>query len=190
MLVALLLLAAYGTGGAGTVVGLLCDGASQGLKPEEPLFKFFDLVRNGVDFEIFVVLAILSWLAIGAGARPMAVMTVGSIVGFTVLTIDQTPLLRYLSLAAALFAIGLYGMVVSRNAVRVLISIELMLNAVNLNMVAFARYVDPVALRGQLFAIFILTVAAAEAAVGLAIVLAIYRNMSTVDMEKFNLLKW
>ena len=65
-----------------------------------------------------------------------------------------------------------------------------MLNAVNLNLVAFARYVDPVHVRGQIFAIFILTVAAAEAAVGLAIVLAIYRNTATVDMEKFNLLKW
>jgi NAD(P)H-quinone oxidoreductase subunit 4L len=190
MLVAFLLLAAYGTGGVGTMVGRLCDSASQGLNPVDPVFKFFDGVRNGVDFEVFVILAILSYLAVKAGAQPMAVVTVGSIVGFTVLTIDQTPLIRYLSLAAALFAIGLYGMVVSRNAVRVLISIELMLNAVNLNMVAFARYVDPVALRGQLFAIFILTVAAAEAAVGLAIVLAIYRNRSTVDMEKFNLLKW
>src|SRR5262249_12979057 len=145
---------------------------------------------NGVDFEVFVLIAILSALAIGAGARPMAVMTVGSIVGVTGLTIDQSPLIRYLSLAAALFAIGLYGMVVLRKAVRVLISIELMVDGVNLNMVAFARYVDPEPLRGQLFAIFILTVAAAEAAVGLAIVLAIYRNMSTVDMEKFNLLKW
>src|SRR4029434_4350987 len=128
---------------------------SQGLRTDDPLYRFFDLVRNGVDFEVFGVLAILSVLAIGAGAQPMVVLTVGSVVGFTVLTIDQTPLIRYLGLAAALFAIGLYGMVVSRNAVRVLISIELMLNAVNLNMVAFARYVDPVALRGQLFAIFI-----------------------------------
>jgi NAD(P)H-quinone oxidoreductase subunit 4L len=84
----------------------------------------------------------------------------------------------------------MYGMVASRNAVRVLMSIELMLNAVNINLVAFSHYVDPGYLRGQVFAVFILTVAAAEAAVGLAIVLAIYRNMSTVDMEKFNLLKW
>ena len=95
-----------------------------------------------------------------------------------------------MSLAALLFAIGLYGMVVSRNAVRVLMSIELMLNAVNINLVAFARYIDPVHVRGQIFAIFILTVAAAEAAVGLAIVLSIYRNTSSVDMENFNILKW
>jgi NAD(P)H-quinone oxidoreductase subunit 4L len=65
-----------------------------------------------------------------------------------------------------------------------------MLNGVNINLVTLARYIDPVDMRGQVFAIFILTVAAAEAAVGLAIVLAAYRNMSTVDMEKFNLLKW
>ncbi|MCC6977812.1 MAG: NADH-quinone oxidoreductase subunit NuoK [Candidatus Melainabacteria bacterium] len=117
----------------------------------------------------------------------MAVGTVGS---FFALTFNQHPLIQYLTLAAVLFAIGLYGMVVSRNAVRVLMSIELMLNAVNINLVAFARYVDPVQVKGQLFAIFVITVAAAEAAVGLAIVLSIYRNTSTVDMERFNLLKW
>ncbi|HEY9713193.1 MAG TPA: NADH-quinone oxidoreductase subunit NuoK [Chroococcales cyanobacterium] len=99
-------------------------------------------------------------------------------------------MIRYLALGAVLFAIGVYGMVVSRNAVRVLMSIELMLNAVTINLVAFARYVDPTEIKGQVFAIFILTVAAAEAAVGLAIVLSIYRNTSTVDMERFNLLKW
>ncbi|HEY9681653.1 MAG TPA: NADH-quinone oxidoreductase subunit NuoK [Oculatellaceae cyanobacterium] len=98
-------------------------------------------------------------------------------------------MLRYLTLAAMLFAIGLYGMVVSRNAVRVLMSIELMLNAANLNLVAFSRYTDMHA-TGQVFAIFILTVAAAEAAVGLGIVLSIYRNTATVDMERFNLLKY
>jgi NAD(P)H-quinone oxidoreductase subunit 4L len=81
-------------------------------------------------------------------------------------------------------------MVVSRNAVRMLMSIELMLNAVNINLVALAKFIDPISLRGQVFAIFILTVAAAEAVVGLAIVLAIYRNMATIDMSKFNKLKW
>ncbi|MBX3072405.1 NADH-quinone oxidoreductase subunit NuoK [Candidatus Obscuribacterales bacterium] len=99
-------------------------------------------------------------------------------------------LVKYLSLSALLFAIGMYGMVRSRNAVRVLMSIELMLNAVNINLIAFSRYIDPSEVKGQLFAIFILTVAAAEAAVGLAIVLSVYRNMSTIDMNKFNLLKW
>ncbi|MDX2106329.1 MAG: NADH-quinone oxidoreductase subunit NuoK [Candidatus Melainabacteria bacterium] len=99
-------------------------------------------------------------------------------------------MIKYLTLGALLFAIGMYGMVVSRNAVRVLMSIELMLNAVNINLITFSRFVDPADVKGQLFAIFILTVAAAEAAVGLAIVLSLYRNMSTVDMQRFNLLKW
>ncbi|MBC7881093.1 MAG: NADH-quinone oxidoreductase subunit NuoK [Anaerolineae bacterium] len=96
----------------------------------------------------------------------------------------------FLTVAAALFCIGFYGLVTSRNAVRVLMSIELLLNAVNLNLIAFSNYVDPQNIRGQLFAVFVITVAAAEAAVGLAIVLAIYRNRDTIDMENFNLLKW
>ncbi|ATS18980.1 NADH-quinone oxidoreductase subunit NuoK [Synechococcus sp. PCC 6717] len=95
-----------------------------------------------------------------------------------------------LILAALLFCIGIYGLVTSRNAVRVLMSIELLLNAVNLNLIGFANYLDGQQIKGQVFAIFVITVAAAEAAVGLAIILAIYRNRDTVDMEKFNLLKW
>jgi NAD(P)H-quinone oxidoreductase subunit 4L len=118
------------------------------------------------------------------------ILSVGIVASFFVLTLNQEPLVRYLTLGGVLFSIGMYGMVASRNAVRVLMSIELMLNAVNINLVAFARYVDPKDVRGQIFAIFILTVAAAEAAVGIAIVLAIYRNSATVDMDKFNLLKW
>jgi len=118
------------------------------------------------------------------------IVAIGIVASFFVLTLNQEPLVRYLTLSGVLFSIGMYGMVASRNAVRVLMSIELMLNAVNINLVAFARYVDPKDVRGQIFAIFILTVAAAEAAVGIAIVLAIYRNSSTVDMDKFNLLKW
>jgi NAD(P)H-quinone oxidoreductase subunit 4L len=96
----------------------------------------------------------------------------------------------FLVLAAALFCIGIYGLISSRNVVRVLMSIELMLNAVNINLLAFSNYIDPQNIRGQMFAIFVITVAAAEAAVGLAIVLAIYRNRQTIDMESFNLLKW
>jgi NAD(P)H-quinone oxidoreductase subunit 4L len=95
-----------------------------------------------------------------------------------------------LLLAAALFCIGIYGLVNSRNAVRVLMSIELMLNAVNINLIGFSNFLDPAAIKGQVFTIFVITVAAAEAAVGLAIVLAIYRNRETIDMEQFNLLKW
>ncbi|NER83618.1 MAG: NADH-quinone oxidoreductase subunit NuoK [Leptolyngbya sp. SIO1D8] len=96
----------------------------------------------------------------------------------------------FLILAAALFCIGIYGLVTSRNAIRVLMSIELMLNAVNINLMAFANYLDPATARGQVFTVFVISIAAAEAAVGLAIVLAIYRNRDTVDMEQFNLLKW
>jgi len=69
-------------------------------------------------------------------------------------------------------------------------SIELMLNAVNLNLMAFSAYTDNNLIQGQVFAIFVITVAAAEAAVGLAILLSLYRNRVTVDMESFNLLKW
>lgn len=100
------------------------------------------------------------------------------------------PLEYFLVLAAALFCIGVYGLVTSRNAVRVLMSIELMLNAVNLNLMAFSNYLDGTLIRGQVFTVFVITVAAAEAAVGLAILLAIYRNRNTIDMEQFNLLKW
>ena len=95
-----------------------------------------------------------------------------------------------LLLAAALFCTGIYGLVTSRNAVRVLMSIELLLNAVNINLMGFSNFLDPVGIRGQVFVIFVITVAAAEAAVGLAIILAIYRNRETIDMEQFNLLKW
>ena len=96
----------------------------------------------------------------------------------------------FLLLSAALFCIGIYGLVTSRNAIRVLMSIELMLNAVNINLMAFSNYLDPSTARGQVFSVFVISIAAAEAAVGLAIVLAIYRNRDTVDMEQFNLLKW
>jgi NAD(P)H-quinone oxidoreductase subunit 4L len=96
----------------------------------------------------------------------------------------------FLVVAAILFCIGIYGLIVSRNAIRVLMSIELMLNAVNLNFMAFSNFVDSAMIRGQVFSVFVITVAAAEAAAGLAIVLGIYRNRATIDMESFNLLKW
>jgi NAD(P)H-quinone oxidoreductase subunit 4L len=96
----------------------------------------------------------------------------------------------FLLLGAALFCIGIYGLITSRNAMRVLMSIELLLNAVNINLMAFSNFLDPIHIKGQVFTVFVLTIAAAEAAVGLAIVLTIYRNRNTVDMEEFNLLKW
>ena len=148
------------------------------------------LINNRLEVYGFALIVFLGALCSLAGASSAAVFSIGAVGSFMLLTLNQEPIIRYLTLAAILFAIGVYGMVVSRNAVRVLMSIELLLNAVNINLITFARYCDPVQVKGQIFAIFILTVAAAEAAVGLAIVLAIYRNMATVDMERFNILKW
>lgn len=97
---------------------------------------------------------------------------------------------HYLILSAVLFAIGLYGALAKRNAIIILMSIELMLNGVNIAMVAFSRYIVPTLLTGQVFAIFIIVVAAAEATVGLAIIIAIYRNRETIDATQINLMKW
>ncbi len=97
---------------------------------------------------------------------------------------------HYLLLAAVLFTIGLYGALTKRNAIIIFMCIEIMLNAVNITMVAFSRYIVPTALTGQVFAIFIIVVAAAEVAVGVAIVLAIYRGLADIDITKTNLLKW
>ena len=97
---------------------------------------------------------------------------------------------HYLVLAAILFSIGLYGALAKRNAVIILMCIELMLNAVNITLVAFSRYVVPALLTGQVFAIFVIVVAAAEVAVGLAIILAIYRGLEDIDVTKINLMKW
>ena len=97
---------------------------------------------------------------------------------------------HYLILSAALFSIGLYGALAKRNAIVILMSIELMLNGVNIAMVAFSRYVVPLMLTGQVFAIFIMVVAAAEVAVGLAIIIAIYRSRETIDATKIDLMKW
>lgn len=95
---------------------------------------------------------------------------------------------HFLVLSAILFCIGLYGALTKRNAVVILMCIEIMFNAVNIAMVAFSRY--NLVLTGQVFAIFIMTVAAAEVAVGLAIIIAIYRGRETVDVGKIDLLKW
>jgi NAD(P)H-quinone oxidoreductase subunit 4L len=99
-------------------------------------------------------------------------------------------LTHYLVLASVLFCIGLYGALTKRNAVVILMCIELMLNSVNISLVAFSRYIVPVALTGQVFAIFVMVVAAAEVAVGLAIVMAIYRGLTDIDSNNINLMKW
>jgi NADH:ubiquinone oxidoreductase subunit K len=100
------------------------------------------------------------------------------------------PLSWYLIFAAALFCIGLYGVLGRRNAVIMLMGIELMLNSVNINLVAFWRYRTPDVIAGQAFAVMVLAVAAAEVAVGLALIISIYRRRQTVAAEEINLLKW
>jgi len=95
---------------------------------------------------------------------------------------------HYLVLSAALFMIGAIGVMVRRNVIVIFMSIELMLNAVNINLVAFSREWQHVA--GQVFAVFVVVVAAAEAAVGLGIILAFYRNKETVNIDEMNLMKW
>ena len=92
--------------------------------------------------------------------------------------------------SAALFSVGVYGVLARRNAVLVLMSIELMLNAVNVNLVAFSQYLRDTLLAGQVFALFVITVAAAEVGIGLAIVILIFRNRETVNVDEVNLLKW
>jgi NADH-quinone oxidoreductase subunit K len=101
------------------------------------------------------------------------------------------PLSWYLIVAAALFCIGLYGALSRRNAIAILMGVELMLNAVNINLLAFWRYVEVVqgTMTGQVFAIIVITVAAAEAAVGLALIIAVYRNRKTVNVEDVDLMK-
>ena len=95
---------------------------------------------------------------------------------------------HYMVLSAALFTLGLVGVMVRRNVIIVLMSIELMLNAVNINLIAFSHQLQNAV--GQVFAVFVIVVAAAEAAVGLGIILAFYRNKETVNIDEMNLLRW
>jgi NADH-quinone oxidoreductase subunit K len=98
------------------------------------------------------------------------------------------PLSYYLVLSAIVFITGVVGVLIRRNIIIILLSIELMLNATNINFVAFSRYFDSLA--GQVFVFFALTVAAAEVAVGLAIIIALYRSKSSINVDDFQLLKW
>jgi len=102
----------------------------------------------------------------------------------------MVPLTWYLVVAAILFSIGVFGVLARRNAVAILMGVELMLNAVNINLVAFWRYLQPDKMVGQAFAAFVFVVAAAETAVGLALIISVYRNRSTVDVENVDMLKW
>jgi NADH-quinone oxidoreductase subunit K len=100
------------------------------------------------------------------------------------------PLSWYLIFAAALFSIGLYGVLARKNAVAILMGIELMLNAVNINLVAFWRYRTPDSIAGQAFAVIVFAVAAAEVAVGLALVISVYRRRNTIVADEIDMLKF
>ncbi len=99
----------------------------------------------------------------------------------------MVPLPFYLTFGALLFTIGVIGVLTRRNAIIILMSIELILNAVNLTLISFSHYLQD--LRGQIFALFIIAVAASEAAIGLALVISLYRNKATFNFDEVNLLK-
>ncbi len=100
------------------------------------------------------------------------------------------PLSWLLALSAALFCIGLFGVLSRKNAIAILLGVELMLNAVNINLVSFWRYGDVNQLAGQVFAIIVFAVAAAEVAVGLALVISVYRQRNTVIADDVDMMKW
>ena len=106
----------------------------------------------------------------------------------------MTPLLYFQLLSAALFVIGMYGVLARRSAVLIIMSIELMLNAVNINLIAVASHLNGMGkfahFDGQIIAVFVITVAAAEVGLALAIVLRMYRNRATVNLDEINLMKW
>ena len=97
---------------------------------------------------------------------------------------------QFLILGAALFALGIYGILVRRNIVLILLSVELMLNAVNINLVAFESFLNTPEAIGQVFAIFVITVAAAEVGIGLSIVLMIFRNRKSANVDELDLMRW
>ena len=102
----------------------------------------------------------------------------------------MVPLENYLVLSAILFSIGVYGVLARRNAVLILMSIELMLNAVSLNFIAFSVYLDPDRIIGVIFAVFVITVAAAEVGLALAIVIRLFRNRATSNVDEAAIMKW
>jgi NADH:ubiquinone oxidoreductase subunit K len=102
----------------------------------------------------------------------------------------MVPLENYLVLSAILFSLGVYGVLARRNAILVLMAVELMLNAVSLNFIAFATYLDPERITGVIFAVFVITVAAAEVGLALAIIIRLYRNRATSNVDEVATLKW
>lgn len=104
--------------------------------------------------------------------------------------VEQIPLESFLFVSAILFSLGIYGVLSRRNAVQILMSVELMLNAVVINFIAFAAYTDGELFRGLIFALFVITVAAAEVGLALAIILRVFRNRATANVDEVNQLKW
>ena len=100
------------------------------------------------------------------------------------------PISWYLFLSAALFSIGMFGVLVRKNAIAILLSVELMLNAVNINLVSFWRYGNTANMAGQVFSIIVFAVAAAEVAVGLSLVYSVYRRRNTVIADELDMMKW
>ncbi len=100
------------------------------------------------------------------------------------------PLSHFLILGAILFSIGIFGVLTRRNAVGVLMSIELILNGANINLIAFNKFLGSSDGLGQVFALFVIAIAAAASVVGLVLIIAVYRKLNAVFLEKFNLLKW
>ncbi len=100
----------------------------------------------------------------------------------------MVPLYYYLVLSSTVFVLGVVGVLIRRNIIIILLSIELMFNAANINFVVFAHYLQSI--NGQVFVFFVMTVAAAEVAIGLAIIIAVYRHREIVNVEQINLLKW
>nr|YP_010399948.1 NADH-plastoquinone oxidoreductase subunit E [Nowellia curvifolia]UQM88714.1 NADH-plastoquinone oxidoreductase subunit E [Nowellia curvifolia] len=95
-----------------------------------------------------------------------------------------------LNLSAFMFCIGIFGLITSRNMVKALMCLELILNAVNINLVTFSNFLDNSQIKGEIFSIFVIAIAAAEATIGLALVLTIFRNRKSVRIDQFDLLKW
>lgn len=104
--------------------------------------------------------------------------------------IEQIPLENFLFVSAILFTLGVFGVLARRNAVQILMSVELMLNAVAVNFVAFSAYTDSVLFRGTIFAIFIIIIAAAEVGLALGIILRVFRNRGTANVDEVSQLKW
>jgi NADH-quinone oxidoreductase subunit K len=100
----------------------------------------------------------------------------------------MVPLSWYLALSAILFIIGIVGVLIRRNVIVVFLSVELIMNAVNINLIAFSHYLSSI--KGQIFTIFVVTVAAAEAALGLALIVVVYRNRGTINLDEINLMRW